>query len=102
MYPSTVVLRVRQTGWMNAKPDPATGFLTSTHTIMRTFRLLMPAFLLLLMASACKKDKGEDQGGDENQIVYDGQKYNIEKGLIWDYSSMFFSSHYTQSYYLKN
>ncbi len=62
----------------------------------------MPAFLLLLMASACKKDKGEDQGGDENQIVYDGQKYNIEKGLIWDYSSMFFSSHYTQSYYLKN
>lgn len=68
---------------------------------MRTFQLLATAFLLLLVAAACKKDKGDEKEGD-NYLVYEGNKYNIEKGLIWDYREHFFSTHYTQSYYLKN
>lgn len=102
MYIATVVLEVRHIGWMNAKPDRTTGFLTSTCITMRTFRLLGTAFLLLLVAAACKKDKGEEKGEDDGQLVYDGSKYNIEKGLVWDYADNFFSTHYSQSYYLKN
>jgi len=57
---------------------------------------------MLLVAGACKKDKGGDEGEGEGQLVYDGNKYNIEKGLIWDYRDHFFSTHYSQSYFLKN
>lgn len=60
------------------------------------------AFLLLLVINACKKNKDEKKDGGENLLVYDGNKYNIEKGLIWDYGDNFFSSHYSHSYYLKN
>ncbi len=56
--------------------------------------------MAVLVFIACKKDK--DEGPTDGQLQYDGGKYNIEKGLIWDYGDYYFSSHYTQSYFLKN
>lgn len=65
---------------------------------MRKFLLVCAASLLF---TACKKDNEEDKQ-KEGDIQYNGGSYNIEKGLIWDYKDNFFSTHYTQSYYLKN
>lgn len=67
---------------------------------MNRFRLLWTAAILLIVASACKKDTDEKKAGDG--ILYDGGNYKIEKGLIWDYKDISYSSHYSQSYYLLN
>jgi hypothetical protein len=64
---------------------------------MRTFLFICAAALSL---TSCKKDKADEP--EEGQLHYDGGTYNIEKGLIWDYKDHIFSSHYTQSYYVKN
>ncbi len=69
---------------------------------MKGFQLLSTVALLLIVASACKKNTDKKETGDDNSIFYDGKSYNIEKGLIWDYKEMSYSSHYSQSYFLKN
>ena len=70
---------------------------------MRKTKMLAVIVMMMIALGACKKDKGSDKKEEgEGQLVYDGNKYSIKKGLIWDYGDMIYSTHYSQSYFLKN